>query len=144
MQQGSSAAPEWFVKVINKVVKSLANVAANLDNVIVFDLDPTAHVLNTKELFKPLRQHSLKFSPSNANIVATNADFLSHTISPAGIRPNASKVVAFKSIPMPLDLKQLWPLLGGLSYYRKLLTDMAKGIRPITSIRKQGLEFLFA
>ena len=44
---------------------------------------------------------------------------------------------------MTLDLKQLRPLLGGLSYYRKLVADMAKRIGPITSLLKQGVKFVF-
>ena len=44
MSQGRSAAG-WFVKVINEVIKGLANVAACLDDVIVSDRDPFAHVL---------------------------------------------------------------------------------------------------
>ena len=44
MPQGSSASLGWFVKVINEVVKGLQQVAAYLDDVIVSDSDPTAHV----------------------------------------------------------------------------------------------------
>ena len=137
MPQGSSAAPGWFVKVTNEAIQSLAKVAAYLDDVVVFDPDPGAHVLNFKELFKKLRKHNLKLSPSKAKIGATDADFLGHTISPAGIRPSASKVAALTKVPMPLDLKQLRPLLGGLYYY------MTKRVRPITSLLKQGVEFVF-
>ena len=50
MPQGSSGAPGWFVKVINEAIKSLATVAAYLDDVIVFDPDPSAHVLTILSL----------------------------------------------------------------------------------------------
>ena len=77
-------------------------------------------------LFKQLRSHNLKLSPSNEKVGATDADFLGHTISPAGIRSNASKVAALTRTSMPSDLKKLRSLLGGLSYYREFLADMAK------------------
>lgn len=38
MPQGSSASPDWLVKVINKVIKGLGQVATYLDDVIVLDL----------------------------------------------------------------------------------------------------------
>ena len=44
---------------------------------------------------------------------------------------------------MPEDLKQLRFLLRGLSYYRKFLRDMAARMRPITSLLKQGVKFVF-
>lgn len=40
MPEGRSAAPGWFAKVINEVIKDLDRVAACLGDVIVFDLDP--------------------------------------------------------------------------------------------------------
>ena len=85
-----------------------------------------------------MRKHNLKLSPSKAKIGATDVDFLGHTISPAGVRPNADKVTALMKMTMPLDIKQLRSLLGGLSYYRKFLADMTKRVRSITSLLKQG------
>ena len=53
MPQGSSASPEWFVKVTNEVIKDLKQVAAYLDDVIVFDFDPIAHVHDSLPLRTP-------------------------------------------------------------------------------------------
>ena len=44
MPQDSSAAPGWFTKVINGVIKGRDRVSAHLDDVIVFDPDPATHV----------------------------------------------------------------------------------------------------
>ena len=46
-------------------------------------------------------------------------------------------------MPMPSDTKQLRSLLVGLSYYRKFLPDMARRIRPITTLLKKGATFEF-
>ena len=93
MPRGSSTSPGWFVKVINQVITGLEQVAAYLDDVVAFDSDPTAHVKTMRALFERLRKHNLKFSRSQAHLGATDADFLGHSISPAGagVRPNADK-----------------------------------------------------
>ena len=57
---GSSAAPGWFVRMIHEGIKGLANVAAYLDDIIVFDPDPCAHVLTIVGMLKQLRKHNLK------------------------------------------------------------------------------------
>ena len=75
MPQGSSDSPGWFVKVINEVIKGLGQVAVYLDDVIVFDSNPTAHVENICALFERLRKHNLKCSPLKARIGATDAEF---------------------------------------------------------------------
>ena len=73
MPQGSSGLPGWFVKVINEVIKDLNQVAAYLDDVIVFDSDPIAHVQTIHSLVERLRKHNIKFSPSKARLGATYA-----------------------------------------------------------------------
>ena len=45
--------------------------------------------------------------------------------------------------PMQEDPRQVRSLFGGISYYRKLLQDMTRWVRPITSLLKQGVEFFF-
>ena len=127
ISQGRSADPGWFVKVTNEVIKGLDRVAAYLDDVIVFDADPSLHVTNMKEFFLRLRKHNRKPSPSKANIGTTHADFFGHTTSPAGIMPNAQKVEALKKRPIPQDLQQLRYLLGVLSYYRKFCAIWRSG-----------------
>ena len=116
---------------------------AYLEDVIVFDSDPSTYVKTIRALFERLRKHNLKLSPSKARLGATDADFLSHSISPAGVRPNAEKLSALTLMPMPRDLKQLRSLLGGLSYYRKFLPDMSKRIRPTTALLEKGVNCLF-
>ena len=44
-------------------------------------------------------------------------------------------------MPMPRDLKQVRALLGGVGYYRIFLRDLAKRIRPITSLLRKGVKF---
>ena len=89
MPQGCSSSPGWFLKLINEIIKGLARVAAYLDDVIVFDSDPSANVKTVRALFERLRKHNLKLSSSKARLGATDANFLDHSISPEGIRPNA-------------------------------------------------------
>ena len=105
MPQGSTASPGWFVKVINEVFKDVKQVAAYLDDVIVFDSDPVAHVRKIRSIFGRLRKHNIKLSLSKARLGATDANVLGHSISPAGLRPNAEKVSALNNMPRPTDVK---------------------------------------
>ena len=90
--------------------------AAYLDDVVVFDSDPVAHVRTIRSLFERFRKHNLKLSPSKARLGATDANFLGHSISPAGLRPNAEKVSALTNMLMPTDVKQVRALMGGVNY----------------------------
>ena len=92
MPQGSSASSGWYVRAINEVLKGLEHVAAYFDDLIVSDFDPTTHVKTMLALFERLRKHNLKLSLSKARLGATDADFLGHSISPAGVRPSAENI----------------------------------------------------
>ena len=143
MPQGSSALPGWFVKVINEVIKDLEQVAAYLDDVIVFDSDPVSHVRTIISLFERLRKHNLKLSPSKVRLGATDANFLGLYISSAGLRPNAEKVWALINMPMPTDVKQMRALMGGVNYYRKVLPDLSKTLRSIDALLRKRVKFAF-
>ena len=117
--------------------------AAYLDDVIVFDSDPVTHVRTIRSIFGRLRKHSLKLSPSKARLGATDANFLGHSISPAGLSPNSEKVPALTNMPMPTDVKQVRALMGGINYYRKILPDLSKRLRPINALLRKGVKFAF-
>ena len=44
---------------------------------------------------------------------------------------------------MPANVKQLRSLLGGLSYYRKFLPNLAKKVRSLSSLLKKEVRFVF-
>ena len=96
-----------------------------------------------RSLFERLRKHNLMLPPSKARLGATDAKFLSHSISPAGLRPNAQKVSALINMPMPTDVKQVCALMGGINYCRKFLPDLSKRLRPINSLLRKGVKFAF-
>ena len=143
MHQGAAGAPAWFVSVMRLVTAGLDNIRMYLDDAIGSDDSPIHHVATLATFFARLRLHSLKLSPDISRSGAARVDFLGHVISADGVRPNDDRVAALTRMPMPTDIKQLRSLLGGLSYYRKFLPNMAHHIRPITALLKKGAAFDF-
>ena len=117
--------------------------AAYPDDVIVFDSDLVAHVRTIRSLFGRRRKHNLKLSPAKARLGATDANFLGHSISPTGLRPNAKQVSALTSMLMSTDIKQVRALMGGVNYYRNILPDLSKRLRPINALLRKGVKFAF-
>ena len=143
MPQGAAGAPAWFVSVMRLVTAGLDNNRMYLDDAIGSDDCPLHHVATLATFFARLRLHKLKLSPDKSRIGAARVDFLGHVISADGVRPNDDRDAALTRIPMPTDIKQLRSLLGGLSYYRKFLPNMAHHIRPVTALLKKGAAFEF-
>ena len=103
-----------------------------LDDAVGFDYTPINHV--DALFFTRLRVYKLKPCPEKYRFLTTRIDFLGHVISSDGVQPNDDKVVALTRIPMSIGTKQLWSLLGDLSYYHKFLHNMAKRIRPVMTL----------
>ena len=143
MPQGAAGSPAWFVSVMRLVTDGVDNIRMYLDDAIGPDASPMAHMATLATFFARLRLHNLKLSPNISRIGAARVDFLGHVTSQDGVRPNDDKIAALAHMPMLRDIKQLRSLLGGLSYYRKFLPNMAKRVKSITSLLKKGAVFDF-
>ena len=141
--KGAAGGPAWFVSVMRLVTNGLDNIRMYLDDTIGSNDSPIAHVATLVTFFARLRLHNLKLSPNRTRIGAARVDLLGHVISQDGVRPNDDKIAALARMPTPRDIKQLRSLLGGLSYYRKFLPNMAKRIRLITALLKKRATFSF-
>ncbi|CAB1107716.1 unnamed protein product [Ectocarpus sp. CCAP 1310/34] len=96
-----------------------------------------------RSLFERLRTHNLNLTPRKLQLAPQKPSFLGTLFSPDGVQSNGDKVIALTKMPMPKDTKQLRALLGGLSYYRKYLPQMAKHVRPLTTLLKKNVKFEF-
>ena len=143
MPQGAVGAPAWFVSVIRLVTAGLDYIRMYLDDAIGSDDCLLHHVTTLAALFARLRLHQLNLSPDKSRIGVARVDFLGHIILADDVRPNDDRVAALTRMPMPSDIKQLRSLLGGLSYYRKFLPNIARLIRPLTTLLKKGAAFDF-
>ena len=143
MPQGAAGAPAWFGSVMRLVTAGLDNIRMYLDDAIGSDDYPLHRVATLAAFFARLCLHKLKPSPDKSRIGAARVDFLGHIISADGVRPNDDRVAALTRMSMPADIKQLRSLLGGLSYYRKFLPNMARHTRPFTALLKKGAAFDF-
>ena len=129
MPQGAAGAPAWLVSVMRLVTADVDNIRMYLDAAFGSDDCPIHHVATLATFFARLRLPKLKLSPDKSRIGAARVDVLGHVISADDVRPNDDRVAALTRMPMPTDITQLRSLLGGLSYYRKFLPNMARRIR---------------
>ena len=143
ISHGAAGSPAWFVSDMRLVTDGLDNIRMYLGDAIGLDASPTAHVATLATFFARLHFHNLKLSPNKSRIGAARVHILEHVLSQDGVRPNGDKTTALAPMHMPRDMEQFCTLLGGLSYYRKFLPNMAKRVRSFTSLLKKGAMFDF-
>ena len=131
------------VEVINEVIKDSKQAAAYLEDVIVFDSDPVAHVRTILSLFERLRKPNLKLSLLKGRLGATDANVLVHSVSPAGVFQYAEKMSALTNMHMPTDVKQVPTLMSGVNFHPIIVLDLSKRLRLINGLFRKGVTFAF-
>ena len=114
-----------------------------IDDVLVRSNDESSMVDYIERFLKALTKHNMKISPSKSEIGAQEISFLGHTISPRGVKTDATKVDALRKSSMPNNISELTSLLGGLSNYRKFLPNLSRRLQPITRLLKKDVPFSF-
>ncbi|CAM9994285.1 unnamed protein product [Sphacelaria rigidula] len=126
-----------------RVTDGLPNCQMYLDDAVIQDLNPEGHVEQLAIFFGRFEQHNLKLSPSKSQIGATTITFMGYCNTPEDRSPTLDKFSALANMPMPKDVPQLRSLLGGLSYYRQYLPNLARTLKPLTTLLKRGVKFEF-
>ena len=116
MPFGLKNAPAVFQRLMNKVLMGLNPengrdfVAVYLDDIIVFSDTFEDHLAHLKQVLHRFAAAGLKLKPSKCHFICQTVEYLGHTITPKGISPNNSRVIAIQNFPTPSTVKEVsWP-----------------------------------
>ena len=89
-----------------------------LDDILVASKSMSEHKEHVQKVLQQLKKSGLRLKPSKCRFVNTEIEYLGHTLTPVGVRPNDSKVIAVKEFPRPQTVKQVKSFLGLANFYR--------------------------
>lgn len=137
MPFGLKNAPSTFERCMENVLRGLKNCAVYMDDIIVFSTSLQEHILALKEVFERLRSANFKLQLDKSEFLKKEVNYLGHTVTPDGVKPNPDKVIAIQKFPLPQNTKQLKGFLGLLGYYRRFIKDFARLTKPLTKCLKK-------
>ena len=103
-----------------------------MDDIVIFSKSLNEHLQHLQAIFKKLRQYNFKVQIEKSKFLRKDVEFLSHVITPQGIKPNPSKINAIEKYPIPTTTKEIKSFLGLIGYYRRFISNFAKLVSPIT------------
>src|SRR5262245_62372806 len=132
MPFGLKNAPATFQRMMDRLLAGLEHeCVVYMDDIIVFAKDEQSLAERLEHVFERLAPAGLRLNPDKCEFVKSSLDYLGHIVSADGVQPNAQKVEAIAAMPPPKDIKQVRSFLGGISYYREYVPDVATLAAPL-------------
>ena len=129
-------APATFQRLIDTVFsnKEWPFVFTHLDDILIASNSVEEHKEHVSKVLKKLADTGLQLTPEKCCFAKTEIEYLGHTLTPEGVRPNNAKVKAIIEFPQPKDVSSLKRFLGVLNFYRKHINDFAAVAMPLTAL----------
>ena len=134
---GVKNAPPYFQRPMDHILRDLPFCRCYIDDIIVWSKSTGEHIRHLEEIFKRLREASLKVHPGKCVFGADGIDFLGHRISANPLQPQEEKLAAVRDLPAPTDLHNLRAALGLFSYYRKFALHFNSIAHPLNQLLKK-------
>ena len=111
-----------------------------LDDLLIVSKSMSEHLEHLEKVLNRLMEVGLKLKPGKCTFAQEQVDYLGHTLSAEGVRPNRAKVVAVRDFPKPKSSKEVKSFLGLVNFYRRHLPNFAVIARPLTALTRQDKE----
>ena len=128
---GLRNAAQTFQRFIDDVCRDLDFVFIYLDDILIASSSLDEHLQHLRSLFQRLSDHGLVTNPAKCEFGKSEVNFLSHTISAAGIRPHITRVKAVRTFPVPQDKKALHQFVGLINCYHRFVLRCAEILQPL-------------
>ena len=112
-----------------------------IDDLIIGSTTFEEHLKDLDTMLNSLQNAKLQVKLSKCKFGRTKVNFLGHTVSKEGVKPNIEKVEAIMKMQPPIEIQGLQQFLGMTSYYRQFIKDYAKIAEPLNRLLKTGSIF---
>jgi hypothetical protein len=141
---GLKSAPSLFQSIMDQILRNLSKVACYLDDIIVGGVNFEECKNNLFDCLKRLNEFNVKINLKKCKLIQPKVDYLGHTISKDGIRPNQEKVKAVCSAPAPQNKQQLQAYLGLLNYYGKFIPNLSMELKDLYRLLRNDVKFVWS
>ena len=116
LPMGLSASPEFFSKVLNKVLEGLDSVLIYVDDIVICTASVEEHNTVLQQVLQRLRNAGLTLNPEKCQFYRSEIEFMGHIWSANGISNSHEKLAALRTMTPPRDKQSLRSFLGLATY----------------------------
>ncbi|CAF1598482.1 unnamed protein product [Rotaria magnacalcarata] len=135
LAQGLKNSPPSFQRIMADILSPCRQFAlVYIDDIVAYSRSFEEHLKHIHLVLSILSQHNFQLNPSQCSIFCQQIDYLSHTMSEQGVKPNNEKIQAIINLREPSTLVEANKFLGTISWYRKFIPRFAYVDAPIHKI----------
>ena len=138
MPFGLTNAPATFQQLIDKLFnkKRWPFVFTYLDDILIASKSTEEHFEHVSAVLTKLTEVGLRLRPEKCSFARTEIEYLGHTITPSGVKPNNEKVKAVQEYPQPKSAQEIKAFLGLVNFYRNHIQNLGVLIKPLTELTR--------
>ena len=135
LAQGLKNSPPSFQRVMLDILSPCRQFTlVYIDDIVIFSHTFDEHVNHLTQVLSILSIHNLQLNLSKCSILHRQIDYLSHTVSQFGVKPNKDKIEAILNLREPTTLAAANKFIGGIAWYRKFIPKFASVAAPIIAV----------
>ena len=130
-----------FQAVIDQVTEGLEGTVCYLDDLLVTADSAEQLVERLDKVLQRLKDNGLRLKKSKCVFDANEVTYLGWKITPTELRPLEEKIEAVTEAPEPTNASELKSFIGAVSYYQRLLPDLATVLAPLYALLKKNTQW---
>ena len=138
MPFGLTNAPATFQRLMGKLFsgRDWNFVFVYLDDILIASQTVEEHLDHLQKVFQQLRESGLRLKLSKCMFATGEIEYLGHTLTPEGVKPNERNVRAITEFPIPKSTKEVRSFVGLANFYRRHIPNIAAISRPLTDLTR--------
>lgn len=140
---GVSSAPSIFQSVMDQVLLGIPGTSCYLDDILIGGSDLHDAKQKLFQVLDKLNEFNIKINLSKCKFFRDEIDYLGHTISQNGLKPNNGKVEAIANAPSPKNLSELQSYLGMLNYYSSFVPNLSSELKELYDLLGKDRKFIW-
>lgn len=115
---------------IDQCLEIMSGVVASVNDILVYSRMPHEHNENLVRLLDKCRSAGIKLSKDKLQVGCQEAEYFGHILTADGLKPDPSKVAAFKKMESPFNKPDLQTIMGMITYLSKFAPNLANITSP--------------
>ena len=144
---GISTAPEEYQRRIHESLQGLKGIEDIVDDILcvgegdTYESAVKDHERNLIALLERCREKNIKLNSKKLQLRKQEVPYISHVLTPDGLKPDPSKVKAIVAMPTPSGKKALQRLLRMITYLAKFLANLSDVTEPLRRLVDRDVQW---